>query len=129
MEEVSDVLSLKERIDLAVCIFGMYTFGSGPDWTPFDGIPYKEACAAWAIDIAFACTAVGVPKLRSECDERMLSKLAELVKAQPPWMYLLGELKPTGTVDAAKLLALVKANPNANWATAFVPDDTKKQGE
>jgi hypothetical protein len=78
----SDELTHEERVHLGCRIYGLYTLGSPPPWSPTCGYSYEFALKNHRIDEACAMDNMRVPRYRSECNEHELEVLKEMKNGQ-----------------------------------------------
>lgn len=98
-----DNLTLKERIDLAVCCYGLYTAGTSEPNEVLD----PRAHEFWIGDVSAAMDNLRVPRLRSEMTEEQKLKLAELRKP-PKFVDYLDLFKSTASTPDPKLYDLAR---------------------
>lgn len=67
-----------ERIDLAVCIYGLYTAGNPAPWDPAGSISREKAEELHQTDVICAMDNMRVPRYLSECSPEEVAKLESL---------------------------------------------------
>jgi len=73
-----NLLSNKERIDLAILCFGLYSLGSGPEWNPGDTWSYSECYRYWEEEVQVHLDGIKVPRKRDELTPEHIERLDDL---------------------------------------------------